>query len=403
MSGQRRAAIGGIHEFPLRHAPGWSPLQIKAASAVAALADAGLTLKDVDGSFDSGETGFTSGYLVPEYLGITPKVIDQVNVGGASFELLAARAAESIAAGHCQVALITYGSDGRSAGAAWGTGRPDSGGGAGGGVAGEVSPARNMEAPFGVNTVGNYALLATRHMHEYGTTREQLAEIAVVTRSHALRNPEAVKALTDIGIREVRELTIAEVAGAATVADPLGRYDCCLVTDGGGAVVIVSPEVARSLPKPPVWILGTGEAAGHGQHGDITTTAGARSGPDAFGMAGVRPSEIDVAMIYDSFTITVLAILEDLGFCKKGEGGAYVQNGRLRFDHPGGPALNTDGGGLSSNHPGRRGIFLLIEAARQLRGESTSQVRDARLAIAHGNGGGLGIRHSAGSVILGKD
>ena len=177
-----------------------------------------------------------------------------------------------------------------------------------------------------------------------------------------------------------------------------------MISDGGGAVVIASPEVARNCAKPPVWILGSGEATKYPSiGGDLTSSAGIQSAPIAFGEAGVSPSEIDIAMIYDSFSITVLTLLEDLGFCAKGEGGAWVAGGRLRFDNPNGPALNTDGGGLSSNHPGMRGIFLLIEAARQLRGESTSQVEGAQLAVAHGNGGMLGARHSAGTIILGRD
>lgn len=178
-----------------------------------------------------------------------------------------------------------------------------------------------------------------------------------------------------------------------------------MISDGGGAVIIASPEVARDCARPPVWLLGSGEATKYPENGgDITTSAAAQSGPAAFAEAGVGPGEMDVAMIYDSFSITVLALLEDLGFCPKGEGGRWVEGGRLRYDRPAdGPALNTDGGGLSSNHPGMRGIFLLIEAARQLRGESTSQVDGASLAVAHGNGGMLGARHCAGTVILGRD
>jgi acetyl-CoA C-acetyltransferase len=251
--------------------------------------------------------------------------------------------------------------------------------------------------------VGNYALAARRHMHEYGTTSEQLAEIAVATRAHAVRNPEAVAGLNAIGI-PAKEITVGDVLAAPLVADPLHILDCCLITDGGGAVVIVAPEVARNIRKTPVWILGTGEASAFlGKGHDMTVSAGRASGGEAFNQAGVRPNEIDIALLYDSFTITVLTILEDLGFCKKGEGGPYVETGRLRFDHPDGPAVNTDGGGLSSNHPGMRGIFLLIEATRQLRGESMSQVVDARLAVAHGNGGFLGTRHTAGTIILAKD
>jgi acetyl-CoA C-acetyltransferase len=248
-------------------------------------------------------------------------------------------------------------------------------------------------------------MVARRHMHEYGTTSEQLAEIPVATRFHAMRNPEAVAAMQALEFLDIRETTIADVVGSRMIADPLHLLECCMISDGGGALVIAAPEVARDCAKRPVWILGGGEATKYRENsGDVTTSAAAQSAPVAFGEAGVRPDEMDVAMIYDSFSITVLAILEDLGFCKKGEGGAWVSGGRLRFDRPGdGPALNTDGGGLSSNHPGMRGIFLLIEAARQLRGESTAQVEGARLAVAHGNGGMLGSRHSGGTVILGGD
>jgi acetyl-CoA C-acetyltransferase len=208
-------------------------------------------------------------------------------------------------------------------------------------------------------------------------------------------------ALEFVGIREI---SVQDVIESRVIADPLHLLECCMISDGGGAVVIAAADVARDARRPPVWLLGSGEATKYPENGgDITTSAAVQSGPAAFGEAGVRPDEIDICMIYDSFTITVLTILEDLGFCKKGEGGSWVQGGRLRFDDPSGPALNTDGGGLSSNHPGMRGIFLLIEAARQLRGESHSQVDGARLAVAHGNGGMLGSRHCAGTVILGRD
>jgi acetyl-CoA C-acetyltransferase len=259
-----------------------------------------------------------------------------------------------------------------------------------------------MEDPYGLTLIGNYALVAARHMHQYGTTPAQLAEIAVTTRFHAMRNPNARRGLADIGQRDVRELTIDDVLQSRLVADPVRLFDCCIVSDGGGAVVIVSAEVARGIRKKPVWILGAAEAIKYPESdADITISAGARSAPAALSEAGVRPDDIDVAMIYDSFTITVLTILEDIGFCKKGEGGPYVEGGRLRYDQPDGPALNPDGGGLSSNHPGMRGIFLLIEATRQLRGESTAQVEGARVAIAHGNGGMLATRHVAGTVVLG--
>jgi acetyl-CoA C-acetyltransferase len=389
------AAIAGIHEFEKRTAGGLSPLQIKAECAARALEDAGLTWADVDAVYDASEAGLMQGLTIAEYFGVTPRVLDTTAVGGSSYEFHAAHAARDIAAGKADVALLTYGSTAHSQSRAIGTGaRPASG----------PQPSANMERPYGLTLIGNYALVARRHMAQYGTTAEQLAEIAVTTRRHAMRNPQAVAGLADIGIRNVREITVDDVLGSRLIADPLHLLECCIVSDGGGAVVIVSRPVAAGIRTRPAWILGTGEALGYPAGGaDITTTAAVRSGAEAFGQAGIRPDEIDIAMIYDSFTITVLAILEDLGFAKKGEGGPFAAGGRLAFDRPGGPALNTDGGGLSSNHPGMRGIFLLIEAARQLRGESTSQVPGARLAVAHGNGGLLGTRHAAATIVLGRD
>jgi acetyl-CoA C-acetyltransferase len=390
----RRAAIAGIHEFEPRSAPGTSALQIKAACAARALDDAGLTWSDVDAVYDAGEGGAGAGLSIAEYLGIEPALVDTTGVGGSSFEFHAAHAAGAVAAGRARVALLTYGSTAHSDRRAIGTGARG----------GPPTPAGNMEAPYGLTLVGNYAMVARRHMHQYGTAPEQLAEIAVTTRAHAMRNPAAVRGLADLGRKDVHEIGVGDVLASRMIADPLHLLECCIISDGGGAVVIVAPEVARDTRTRPVWILGAGEAVGYQHHGgDLTVTAAARSGPPAFGQAGVRPDEMDVAMIYDSFTITVLAILEDLGFCAKGEGGAYVEGGRLRFDRPGAPALNTDGGGLASNHPGMRGIFLLIEAARQLRGESTAQVEGARLAVAHGNGGQLGTRHAAATIVLGRD
>jgi acetyl-CoA C-acetyltransferase len=389
------AAIGGIYEFPGRTAGGLSKLQIKAECARRALEDAGLGWSDVDAVYDASEAGPMLGLTIAEYLGVTPRVVDTTAVGGSSYEFHAAHAARDIAAGRASVALLTYGSTAHSESRAIGTG---------GRVPTDPQPAANMEIPYGLTLIGNYALVARRHMAQYGTTPEQLAEVAVTTRAHAMRNPDAVAGLTDLGFKNVGEISVGDVLASRLIADPLHLLECCIVSDGGGAVVIVSPAVAADLPKPPVWILGTGEAIGYpGNQTDITTSAAIRSGHDAFGQAGVRPDEIDVAMIYDSFTITVLTILEDLGFAKKGEGGPFVAGGRLRFDRPGALALNTDGGGLSSNHPGMRGIFLLIEAARQLRGESTAQVPGARLAVAHGNGGMLGTRHAAGTIILGRE
>ena len=393
----RDAAIVGVHEYPSRDVEGTvSPLQIKAESAARALADAGLEWRDVDAVYDAGEGGGMAGLTIADYFGIRPRVIDTTGVGGTSYEYHAAHAKRDIAAGKARVALLTYGSTAHSHARAIGVG------GRGGFVG---HPADNMDQFAGMTLVANYAMAAHRHMHDYGTTSEQLAEISVATRYHAMRNPEAVKAMEDLEFLDIRETTVADVVNSRMIADPLHLLECCMISDGGGAVVIAAPEVARDCRKAPVWLLGTGEATRYPENGgDITTSAANQSGPEAFGEAGVTPQEIDVAMIYDSFSITVLTILEDLEFCPKGEGGRWVEGGRLRFDRPAdGPALNTDGGGLSSNHPGMRGIFLLIEAARQLRGESCSQVEGAKLAVAHGNGGMLGSRHCAGTVILGRD
>ena len=390
-SQSRDAAIVGIYELPERKVAGLSKLQIKAECAAKALADAGLTWSDVDAIYDAGEAG--GGMAVAEYFGLQPRVMDTTGVGGSSYEFHAAHARRDIAAGRANVALLTYGSTQASGG-----GR---GGGGGGGV---PDPDSNMARPWGQTLISMYAMAAQRHMHEYGTTSEQLAEIATATRAHAMRNPQAVKAMEVLLFRDIRETTVEDVVTSRMIANPLHLLDCCMVSDGGGAVIIASPDVARGCAKPPVWIIGAGEAIGYRENGgDITTSAGAQAAPIAFGEAGVRPDEIDIAMVYDSFTITVLMLLEDLGFCAKGEGGAWVEGGRLRWDQAGGPALNTDGGGLSSNHPGMRGIFLLLEAARQLRGESTSQVEGAALAVAHGNGGQLANQHSGGTIVLARD
>jgi acetyl-CoA C-acetyltransferase len=392
----RDAAIVGIHEYPLRKAPGVTPLQIKAECAARALEDAGLKWSDVDGLYDAQDGPGMAGLGLAEYFGFKPNVIDTTAVGGSSYEFHASHARRDIGRGKVRVALLSYGSTAASDMRRIGTG--------GVGGAGPANPTDNMQAPWGMTLISNYAMVAHRHMHEFGTTSAQLAEIAVATRAHAMRNPEAVKAMTDLLYENIRETTIQDVLDSRMVADPLHLLDCCMVSDGGGALVIASADVARDCKKKPVWIIGTGEATKYSENGsDLTTSAAAQSGPSAFGEAGVSPSEVDIAMIYDSFTITVMVMLEDLGFCKKGEGGAFVSGGRLHFKNPLKPTLNTDGGGLSSNHPGMRGLFLLLEAARQLRGESTSQVDGAKLAVAHGNGGMLATSHTGGTIILARD
>jgi acetyl-CoA C-acetyltransferase len=397
VSQRRDAAIVGIHEYPKRKAPGVTPLQIKAESAAKALADAGLSWSDVDGLYDAQDGAGMSGLSLAEYFGLKPNVIDTTAVGGSSYEFHASHAKRDIAAGKCKVALLTYGSTAHSDSRRIGSMAGRMGGGA-------ASPLSNMTDSWGMTLIANYAMVARRHMHQYGTTSEQLARISVATRAHAMRNPEAVQAMTDLEFVGINEITVDDVLSSRMIADPLHLLECCMVSDGGGAVVIASPEVARDCRKKPVWIIGSGEATKYSENGgDLTVSAAAQSGPRAWAEADIRPDEIDIAMIYDSFTITVMMMLEDLGFCKKGEGGAYVSEQRLRWDSPLKPALNTDGGGLSSNHPGMRGLFLLIEATRQLRGESTSQREGARLAIAHGNGGMLATSHTGGTIILARD
>ncbi len=393
---QKQAAIIGIHEYPLRVAPGRSAMQIKIESIHKALEDAGLALGDVDAIYDANEGEGAGGLGLAAYLGIHPRVIDTTATGGSSYEYHAAHALRDIAAGRASVAVLSYGSNAASARRAIGTGN----------ATGQNVPTwqTNMEDPYGMTLIAGYAMVAQRHMFQYGTRSEDLAEISVATRAHAMRNPQAVQAMTDLAFEGVREISVADVMESRMLADPLHLLECCMVSDGGGAVIIASKDVVKDTKQKPVWIIGTGEATKYRENGgDITVSAAAQSGPPAFEQAGVKPDEMDVAMIYDSFTITVATILEDLGFCEKGDIKNFVRGNRLRFDTKGGLALNTDGGGLSSNHPGMRGIFLLIEAARQLRGESTSQVKRAKLAVAHGNGGQLGGNHAAATIILAKD
>ena len=288
--------------------------------------------------------------------------------------------------------MITYSSLARSGGVSVGTG----GVGRFGHPTLEPSP-DSFEELYGLTTVGLYAMIARRHMHLYGTTSEQLAEIAVAVRHHASMNPEALFR---------NPMTVDDIVNSRMISDPLHLPDCCVITDGGGAVVVASAEVARNCRHTPVWVLGAGEAVAHQGAGkrDLQYIAARQSHGPAFAMAGVTHEDIDMAMIYDSFTITVLETLEDLGFCQKGEGGDFVTGGRLQIG--GELPINTDGGGLSSNHPGMRGIFLLMEATRQLRHQfdgTPRQVPDCNIALCHGTGGALGTRHSGGTAILGRD
>lgn len=388
MSINKAAAIVGVGDIELQNGKvkeGLSVMQVQAIVAKRALEDAGLTLKDVDGLFTSGFWGIPGNGTFPtlalaEYLGIEPKYTDSTQIGGSSFESHVGHAAAAIKAGLCEVALIVYGSTQRSEPRNPGFVQPR-----------DIS---QYETPYGLPLpIGAYAMAAHRHMYEYGTTSEQLAEIAVATRKWAQLNPAAT-------MRE--PITIEDVLHSPLIADPLHRLDCCLVTDGGGAIVLVSPERAKKCKKKPIWVLGQGETHSHmniSSMPDLTVTSAAASGKTAFEMAGVSHEDIDVVEIYDSFTITVLLTLESLGFCKRGEGGAFVANQRTA---PGGSfPLNTNGGGLSYAHPGMYGIFLLIEAVRQLRHEcGQRQVEDAKLALVAGTGAYLS---STSVCILGRD
>jgi len=346
-----------------------------------ALADAGLTLADVDGVCHA-----QSPTVLAEYLGIEARWFDGTMVGGSSYELHVEHAAAAIAAGLCDVVVGVYAATPRSDRRRGGGSRrmPPPG----------PNPSMEWEMPYGLRMpMGAYALAASRHMAVYGTTSEQLAQIAVDTRRWAAMNPRA---------RHRDPITVDDVLASPWIATPLHLLDCCLVTDGAGAFVLASAERARDLALPPVYVLGAASAGFHqmiSQMPDLTTTAGSVSGPRAFEMAGVKPGDVDLLMGYDSFTITALLHLEDLGFCPKGEGGAFVEDGKLG---PGGALpMNTNGGGLSYTHPGMYGMFLLVEAVRQLRGEAGErQIPDHRVAVAHGSGG---VLSTMGTVVLGTE
>ncbi len=348
--------------------------ELEAMAVRQALDDAGLSLADVDGLMVAGQAAMGA-LETAQYLGIEPSYLDSTMSGGSSFEIHMEHALQAVANGLADVIVTVYSAIPRSAG-----GRHV---GRGGADPFRPNPTREFELPYGVMLpIGAYALSASRHMAEFGTTSEQLAQIAVSTRDWAAKNPRA---------RHRDPITVDDVLNSSMLASPLHMLDCCLVVDGAGAVVVCSPERAKSLKKPSVFILGAGSATTHmniTSMPDLTTTAGAVSGPRAFGMAGIKPSDVDLLMSYDSFTITVLLSLEDLGFCKKGEGGAFVEDGRIG---PGGTfPTNTNGGGLSYCHPGMYGIFLLVEAVRQLRGEADDrQIATPEIAVAHGSGGVL--------------
>ncbi|MGH7899773.1 MAG: thiolase domain-containing protein [Candidatus Binatia bacterium] len=382
MSLRGKTAVVGAFEHPTRYAPHLTQYRIMAESARGALEDAGLSIRDVDGLFTAG-VGPIGVIAFANQLNLRPSYLDGTNIGGSSFVSHVGHAAAAIAAGLCEVALIVYGSTSASERFAVGTG----------GATALGDPPDSFETPYGSTIVGSYAMAATRHMHEYGTTSEQLAAIAVTTRRQAALNPAA----------KYRDpITVEDVLASRIVSSPLHLLDCCMISDGGGALVVSSAERARDLAKRPAYVLGAAEAVRHTGVGseDVLEVAAAQSGPRAMAMAGVTPRDVDLRMIYDSFTITVLLTLENLGFCKRGEGGSFVADGRLAFDGP--VPTNTDGGGLSSNHPGMRGIFLVIEAVKQLRGEAGArQVKKCEIALCHGTGGVISRRHSGATLVLG--
>ncbi len=371
-----KTTIVGAATFGIGTCPGVSAVDMAARASLMALADAGLTLKDVDAVYTSAPYEALGGMELVEYLGLQPKVTDCNRTGGSAFEVYVQHAALALAAGLIDCALIAYGSNPSS--------NPPK-------AVGMTRPSP-WEAPYQpLAPISSYALATSRHMHLYGTTRHHLAEVAVAARQWAQLNPEAA----------VRDpLSIDDVLAARMVSDPLTVRDCCLFNDGAAAIVMVRADRVASCAKAPVHVLGAAHALTHREISsmpDLTTTGAAISGPQAFAQAGVKPADIDLVMLYDAFTITPILFLEDLGFCAKGEGGPFVEGGAIA---PGGRlAVNTNGGGLSCVHPGMYGLFLLVECVRQLRGDSGArQVQGAQLAVAHGNGG---VLSSQATVVLG--
>jgi acetyl-CoA C-acetyltransferase len=380
------ACIAGIYEHPTRHAPDKSLPQLHAEVAKGALADAGLSKDDVDGYFCAGDAPGLGPLSMVDYLGLKPRHVDSTDTGGSSYLVHVSHAAQAIAMGKCNVALITLAGKPRSEGMATGTAPR---------IVAPTVPDAQFEQSYAPTIANMYAMVAMRHMHEFGTTSEQLAWIKVAASHHAQHNPHAL-------MRKV--VTVEDVVNSPLVASPLHRLDCCVITDGGGAIIVTKPEIARSLKKPVVNVMGAGEAPKHTDGGRVDLSyCGVRfSGRNAFAEAGVKPADIKYASIYDSFTITVLMQIEDLGFCEKGAGGKFVADGNL-ISGVGKLPFNTDGGGLCSNHPANRGgLTKVLEAVRQLRGEAhpAVQVKNCDLAVASGTGGSLGTRHGAATLIL---
>ena len=378
------AFIVGAFEHPERKIVGKTVPQVVAEVAYGALRDAGLGVADVDGFFCSAEPPGLGPLSMADYLGLTDlRYADTTEGGGASYPMHVGHAAAAVAAGKCSVALVTMAGLPLS-----GARRPPA----------NPGPEEPFEHAYGLTTPSGYALAAMRHMYEFGTTAEQLAEIKVAAAHHAQFNPNAVLRTP---------VSVADVVSSPLVSDPLHRLDCCITTDGGGALVVVSPEVARTLDRRKVKVLGHGETVKHSAGGriDLSHTGAAVSGPRAFAEAGVAPADIDYASIYDSFTITVLVSLEDLGFCDKGKGGQFVMDGALQAPF-GALPFNTDGGGLCNNHPDfRGGMIRTIEAVRQLREEAAPEVQvpDCELALVQGHGGQIGTRAAAATLVLERE
>lgn len=383
MSIRGKAFIAGIYEHPTRLARDKTLAQLHADVARGALADAGLAKEDVDGFFCDGSVPGFGALTLANYMGLKLRHTDTTESGGSAPILHVGHAAQAIAEGKCRVALITS------------CGRPRAAG---------VSPAMpvdpethedDFDVVYGCHLAQSYGMVARRHMHDHGTTSEQLAWIKVAASHHAQHNPHAMLP---------KVVTVEEVLASPMVADPLHRLDCCVISDGGGAIVVVHPDIARELKRPMIRVRGAGEAVKimNGGWFDLASSAGAVSGATAFDEAAVKASDIQYVSLYDSFTITVLMQLEDLGFCERGEGGKFVADGGL-ISGVGRLPFNTDGGGLCSNHPGNRGgITKVMEAVRQARGEAHPkvQVPNCGLVLAHGTGGSLGQLHEAATLIL---
>ena len=385
MTLKRQACIVGIYEHPTRKAPDKTIAQLHAEVAKGALADAGLSFRDIDGYACAGDAPGLGPLAMVDYMNLRVRHMDSTDTGGSSYLIHVMHAAEAIATNKCDIALVTLAGRPRSEGSSGTVPRNF----------GANAPDVPFELPYHAVTLNQYAMAAKRHMHEYGTTSEQLAWVKVAASHHAQYNEHAM-------LRDV--VTVEDVVNSPMMSDPLHRLDCCVVSDGGGAVVLARPEIARTLNKPIVNLLGAGSAikALNGGKIDVTYTAANVSGPTAFAEAGVTPADIQYASIYDSFTITVLMQLEDLGFCRKGEGGRFVADGNL-ISGVGKLPFNTDGGGLCNNHPANRGgMTKIIEAVRQLRGEAHPkvQVPNCGLALAHGTGGVISSRHGSATLIM---